>query len=257
MKKIGIEYEMISVFKSARDILPYFNKLRKYGFIGSDGSVNLISSDYDILQKGNYKETRAIEFKTKPITFKNENELKEKLTLMFNDIFLNDEISINETEPENQKKINLIFNKTTGTHIHYSNFATKNKRITPELNAFYDAILLSNMVKLIKKEVKFKSITDDFLRSYTNQRGLATRYKQINVSNAHHFGTIEFRLFNLHGIKTNDFKSAMFQQISAMLKAIDYGFNYIEKHNKILESYFKKENEKPFLKNEYKIILDG
>lgn len=256
MVKIGIEFEMCIYYSRDNDkgIMTFLRELKKYGVIMEDGSL---SPNYENLRKNPMLHSHCLEFATSPIKLNgvekdkiNEDNIRNILIPILNKIFFNHNFKIYINEgyeliKSNSDSIIIEFNKSTGTHIHYSNKMIKKGglRQTIEDNIFYDEKIISKMYQFIRKNTKYETIRKDYYRKYTNSRNIYERYRTINVSNSKSHGTIEFRLFNLHGITTNDFKNALIHQVELMLKSIDLGFKIVDKTlEKYIEGRVKQRN---------------
>jgi len=247
VKRIGIEFEMCIAYKNKENLDCFLEKLKPYGKVGYDGSVGLLLNDIERYK--DYKVKKSVEFCTKPIKFKNFEELKRKIKSMILDITDNfKSVSINEVGKK-RKDINLIFNRTTGTHIHYSDIIKKQEngvKRTNELYYFADRDTLTSIIRAIKKMIKNERIKKACNRRYTNSRGsyYSTRYKQINITNTRNYGTIEFRLFNLQEVKQEEFFDVLFQQIDGLKNGLLKGYSIIKNFNKKLEKRINKELER-------------
>jgi len=245
--KIGIEFEMIIVytgkkieyideivdnFRYNHDLSQYSKPLVKFLLtcnnlkwdIGDDGSLNI----------GRFKHLTNVHYTTAEICTIPYGNI-QKLFIDLRKVFGAKHIKINSATNEEMatgEYILLSFNKSTGTHIHYStNSSYKEggfRDSTIERTYLRDPSILKEMVDYIKNNCKYPSIKKDlFRRDYSQYRFeydywtkilSRNRYAAINTWSEH--GTLEFRLFNLHGIQQKDFFKALRHLIALMCKSI-------------------------------------
>lgn len=248
--KIGIEFECAIYADNEQLIKNLFLRAKNRGWeVGRDGTVR---SDENISAK--YSVTNLVEIKTKPY-----NNLKE-LIKDIKAVFKIKQTGINSygKSLSEKKPIRIDFNKSTGTHIHFSNgLLTKKKAdewakiamefpeddkgiiqnisnfdenlyLTPEIYFLRDINTLKEMRGFMIKNCKYASVAKGMQRNYVNHTDNRSR-GSINVINNRGKGTIEFRLINLHGVKNLSFIKAIKHQIYLMFKAILLGYDLEEK----------------------------
>ena len=235
--KVGIEFELITYTNDEELRDNFLDSCQALGWeVDDDGSVSASDS-----VSNNYDSTDEYEIKTKP--YSNINDLIKDITK----IFRQKHIAINGDKP-NRKGLRIDFNNTTGMHIHFSNgtISTINteysdlddlnedletKIVTPELVLLRNTDTLKAMYKYIEEHIKYASIKKDFIRSCIHRiDDLDERYSAINVSDENEHGTIEFRLFNLHGIHTNSFVPAITHMLKLMSESLLVGYKLAEKN---------------------------
>lgn len=225
--KIGIEFEMAIYYNTDAKLNLFLKNCSKYlGAVGYDGSLNT-----ECIDGYCYRLTRELRTRT----FNNLKLLKNRL----DKVFINPEgytLSINESGGD----IRIDFNHSTGTHIHYSSKMLRKKTI--ELSLFKDEELIKGMLNEIISGTTFPTVKQGYSRGYycAHENFTINRTSAINFTDIKHHGTVEFRLFNLHGIKIKDFHSALFEQIHLMIKSIH---NLYSKYTKNKSIALIKENK--------------
>jgi len=236
MQYYGIELEMVVYYKDYNKMNYMQDIFRKHKFyIKGDGSVHP-TQNVKKLWNNTYA---CLEIVSSKVTLE---KFKKTITNVFNELLNNKSfrLKINEGTP-NDCDIRIDFNKTTGTHIHYSNskcsikerYATNpnyysrtityaTRIITPEINYFKENTkLLEKIRDTVYDSCKYDTIKKHMYRSYAKKEIVSTdRCSSINVSNAHRHGTIEFRMCNLLGVPTSEVVNAIFNQLESINKGI-------------------------------------
>jgi len=234
----GIEFEMIITNPhyydddedSGDDKIQEVNYLSQYGSVGEDRSVTCDSGV-------------PIEFKTRKMS-KNREQLSQWLQQVFNS--------------EYRLVRGGTFNSSTGMHIHIkTSYDTPRIPIPNEIKSLeyrigFDARTVNRVIRKLHNECKIPTIKNSFRRQYTNNRGRfeETRYKQINLANRRcdggvGYGTVEYRLFNLHGINNyQEFENAVIHQLELLI----YGTCLMLIYNSKGRTFKAKEGQQSFEK---------
>ena len=242
MLKFGTELEMVIYYKTEEDKRKFYTKIKKYGKITGDGSLEV---HFDEIPIGYHYST--LELVCKPMRTRKEFED------MLNDIFL--DVDVNNFT---NKGLLVSFNSSTGTHIHFSNLSKKDK-CTPELNFFKNDKSYEVMIKEVEDKVKTNCVRNNFFRHYakrnpnyaanwSDERGFKSRYLAINLSNNHRHGTMEFRLFNLRGTTKDNVIPVFLEQFDSILPSIKKAYEVTK------EDYLKELKQKEELAKQ-KILL--
>ena len=216
--KFGIEFEMIIFYNDEEEYTLWKKKLLKFGRFTTDGSITLDTKDnIESFLLNKFRYFYAIEFVTKPFT-----NLKELLDLI-NNVFIKKDIIIN---PSNINEITeditkvILFNKSTGTHIHCSTSMLDKK--TKELILISkNKPIIDKMVKKIHDDCKFRFLEKHFNRKYTDSLNITDRSREINVSDYHSHGTIEFRLFHLRGVTKDNLLAVLKHYFELINSSLD------------------------------------
>ena len=226
--KFGIEFEMGIYCNTIVLYDDFIIRCNKVGWkVDYDASVKQNDS---IVYK--YLLMRLHEIKTKPY---------EDLTSFLLDVDYVFRLNINSINCDSKNGLRFDFNYSTGMHIHFSNF-NHDKRFTktPELLYLREKHLIDAMRDYINDNCKYKGIKRDLIRRYAEKEWDDTRrYSCINTTNSKFFGTIEFRMFNLHDITTRSFKPALIHQITLMIKAILEAYKMLAIDDKIDKKYLE------------------
>lgn len=242
MSKYGIEFEMMIYVTDSALIDWVCDIFDDYGYeVGDDGSIR---SEDSVMSDG-YVDCGSFEMKSEPMTL---DYCRKNLKNLFNALLKNKahKVTINESGGD----IRIDFNFSTGTHIHYSNvmedFYDEDEGDysyrTKELRYFKNRETIKTIVDYMLDNCKYKSIKDDMIRRDYSKANYDPwdRYSAFNVSDENRHGTIEFRMCNLHGVKTKDVVSALNHQITLINRAVAKGWKVaIKTEKKKMKIQFK------------------
>ena len=261
--KMGIEFECVVYANSLNEILKLEKRTRDKGWdVATDCTIR---AEQNLRNK--QVECKTYELKTKPYT-----DLK-KLLADTEYVFDTKHCSINE-DVKGTQKIRVDFNSSTGTHIHFSSITTKyrnyadlekakrdlknkygadtnlsintNTAATQELFFFKELQTVKNMRSYMIKGIKHEGVKKGFNRPYkASTRTCVSGRGAVNVG-GNSKGTIEFRMCNLNGVKTDELFEVLTQQIKLVLNTINYGYTQSKK------VMTKKAKEKLELAKQYK-----
>ena len=145
-----------------------------------------------------------------------------------------------QSNPEDKLSNNLFFNKSTGTHIHFSlvsdSGALRDCAIGTLLKRIDDRVKEEN--KKFFTPNKYGIWVNHFVRNYSreqdySQLNRSDKYRTFNLSNDE-YKTIEYRSFNLRGVRT---WQNFFNVVMTTLKIID------EEVNKAIKTGMERLNE--------------
>lgn len=227
MVKFGVEFEMSVEFLNSSFITPFKDSMRTIGEIGTDGSVEAGYDDESFAwDEDDFPSTSNEEWEVRTKVYSSVKKFMMDINNAFFKIphpkkkgeFV--KLSINEHDASSE--IVVHFNDSTGTHIHVSSIM--DGRITADRKIINNKVFLDEVFKYINKNIKYPTIKKDLIREYADDKApIWEKYRPINITNS--LGTLEFRSFNLHGIKTNEFLDAMKHMITLMLKSLEYVFD--------------------------------
>jgi hypothetical protein len=223
----GVELEMVMYAKEKEALNETEKLFEEMGFeVSDDGSLY---SDREVDEKiYPFRQT----YEMKSCCFSDYKAfLKDLRKIIMNKEY---KITINEDGGD----IRIDFNNSTGTHIHYSSEMSYEMKYyneeydeeqigeaTQELEFIDEEIAIKMRDYIYGKLHKYPSIQQACYRSYSSKEIYKTRREScINISNERGHGTIEFRLFNLRGIKTKEFLKVLGYEIRLVKRAIKLAY---------------------------------